>query len=102
MDFDKLAEALRSGETVKLTVRHAEIKDELVKLDADRTALVNEIAEIEAQMAELIGLNTLAPNGSTSSRKCALCGEVGHIIARTKTADGNPTCKIYPNGKPKE
>lgn len=70
------------------------------EIDAEQSKLTTERAEIDAELTQLTGQAPIATNGT--GRKCALCGEAGHIIGRKKTADGGDTCKTYPNGKPKE
>ena len=74
----------------------------LGELIAKRETLTTELAAVTTELTELLGTPPTAPELPGIGRKCKLCGETGHIIARTKTTDGRDTCPTYPEGKPKE
>lgn len=93
----------RNKRVVELLTRKDEIGDELATLGEKTNALGIQRAEVEEELAELLGIQRT--NGAAHpapTRSCRLCGQTGHIIARTKTGDGRDTCPTYPNGKPQE
>lgn len=95
----------RNKRVTEILMRKDEIDAELTTLDETIHTLNEERGNLDAELSELIGISAPPPangNGHTSGRKCRLCGQTGHIIARTKTADGRDTCPTYPNGKPLE
>jgi DNA repair exonuclease SbcCD ATPase subunit len=92
----------RNKRVMELLTRKDEITEELATLDTKMGELSDERHQVDSELQELIGIVPQPSLPLSNGRKCALCGVEGHIIARTKTADGKPTCKTYPNGKPQE
>jgi hypothetical protein len=93
----------RNKRVVELLTRKDELSTEIESCHTKLAELGNEGETIEAELATLLGMKRT--NGDAepeSKRKCALCGNVGHIIKRNKTPDGRPTCKNFPEGKPQE
>jgi hypothetical protein len=92
----------RNKRVVELLTRKDTLDEEIIVHRTKADELTTEREGVEDEIAELLGLHRTNGAAPASSRTCRLCGQSGHIIARTKTSDGRDTCPTYPNGKLKE
>jgi len=70
----------RNKRVVELLTRKDEIGDDIAKLGEQMNALGSERANIEEELAELLGIQRTNGAVAEKQRHCSRCGQVGHSV----------------------